>query len=185
MQVALKECKTFETHQVAQHIQAGSQQMIEQCDEQLRKIKAQIDQCLKENSQLMNSYKLLLSVPGIGRQNALYLIVTTQNFVSFVCPKKYAAYAGIAPFKNRSGKSFKGNTKVSHKANKKIKALLSSAVVCSLKSCPEYKLYYERQLEKGKHENSIKNVLRNKIVARAFAVIKRNSPYVNLHRYAA
>ena len=185
MQVALKECKTFETHQVAQHIQAGSQQMIEQCDEQLRKIKAQIDQCLEENPQLMNSYKLLLSVPGIGRQNALYLIVTTQNFVSFVCPKKYAAYAGIAPFKNRSGKSFKGNTKVSHKANKKIKALLSSAVVCSLKSCPEYKLYYERQLEKGKHENSIKNVLRNKIVARAFAVIKRNSPYVNLHRYAA
>ena len=71
MQVALKECKTFETHQVAQHIQAGSQQMIEQCDEQLRKIKAQIDQCLEENPQLMNSYKLLLSVPGIGRQNSL------------------------------------------------------------------------------------------------------------------
>lgn len=185
MSVSLKECKAFETAQVSQHIQLGSQKMIEQCNEQLVNIDRQIDQCLEEQPQLKDSYKLLLSVPGIGRQNALYLIVTTQNFICFNCPKKYAAYAGIAPFKNRSGKSYKGNTKVSHKANKKIKTLLSSAVVCSLRHCSEYQLYYEKQLEKGKNENSIKNVIRNKIVARAFAVIKRGTAYVDVHSFAA
>jgi transposase len=185
LQVSLKELKSFETTPVVQSIQHESRQIIEQFNQQLKRIDAQIDQCLKENPPLKNTYQLLLSVPGIGRQNALYLIVTTQNFVSFNCPKKYAAYSGIAPFKNRSGKSVNGNTKVSHHANKKMKSLLTSAVVCSLQSCPEYRLYYERQLKKGKNENSIKNVIRNKIVARAFAVIKRNSPYVNVHNFAA
>ena len=69
--------------------------------------------------------------------------------------------------------------------NKKMKALLSSAVVCSLRTCTEYQIYFEKQLKKGKNPNSVKNAIRNKIVARAFAVIKRNSEYVNTHAFAA
>ena len=39
--------------------------------------------------------------------------------------------------------------------------------------------------KKGKNKYSVKNVIRNKIVARAFAVIKRNSGYVDTHAFAA
>ena len=183
--VSAKEIKAFESSAVSESITRGSEQMIEQCNRQIKEADEQIDQCLGDHPELGKNYKLLLSVPGIGRQNALYMIVCTKNFVSFNCPRKFAAYAGIAPFKNSSGKSLRSNSKVSQKANKKMKALLTTAAVNGLVRCREYQLYYERQLKKGKNKYSVKNVIRNKIVARAFAVIKRNSGYVDTHAFAA
>lgn len=182
--VSLKEIKAFETEDVSDSIAKGSEQMIEQCNEQIKEADRRIDQCINDSIELKKNYELLLSVPGIGRQNALYMIVYTKNFVSFNCPKKFAAYAGIAPFKHSSGKSISTNSKVSQKANKKMKALLTTAAANGLSNCSEYQIYYKRQIEKGKNEYSVKNVIRNKIVARAFAVIKRNSKYVNTHAFA-
>lgn len=183
--VSAKELKAYEVAEVANHVFKGSQELIKEIDIQIKQLENEIDQLVEEQEELKRVYKLLLSVPGIGRQTALYMIVITQNFVCFTCPKKFSTYSGIAPFKSDSGKSIKSRSKVSQKANKKMKTLLSSAVANSLKSCPEYRLYFERQLEKGKNENSIKNVLRNKIVSRAFALVKRNSPYENRHTFAS
>lgn len=183
--VSAKELKAHETAEVANDIYQDSQQIIKNINEQIKQLEKAIDQLIEQHEELKRVYELLLSVPGIGPQTALYMIVITQNFVCFNCPKKFSAHSGIAPFKSDSGKSIKSRSKVSHKANKKMKTLLSSGVVNSLKTCPDYRLYFERQLKKGKNENSIKNALRNKIVSRAFAVVKRNSPYVDRHTFAS
>ncbi len=177
--------KAFDSNIVSSSICPRSDEMVKSLTREIRQIEKDIDQFLDNNSEIKRNYELLLSVPGIGRQNALYMIYYTKNFVSFNCPKKFSTYSGIAPFNNTSGKSRKSKSKVSHKANKKMKTLLTSAVVCSLPTCAEYRIYFKKQLAKGKDENSIKNVLRNKIVSRAFAVIKRNSPYVNTHAFAS
>lgn len=181
---SISEFGRFEDVDVVEDVCAGTKNIIQNLSSEIKLTEKKIDELLAQNPELSKNYKLLLSVPGIGRQNALYMIVFTQNFVSFNSPKKFAAYAGIAPFPNRSGKSRQSKNKVSHKANKKMKTLLSSAVVTTISNCAEYKIYYHKQLEKGKNEFSIKNVIRNKIVARAFAVIKRRTPYVNTHAFA-
>lgn len=183
--VSSKEMTAFDCSFVSDSICPRSKEMIISLTKEIKQVEKDIDQFLYNNPEIKRNFELLLSVPGMGRQNALYMIFYTKNFVSFNCPKKFASYAGIAPFKEESGKSKKSKSKVSQKANKKMKTLLTSAVVCSLPTCAEYRIYYDRQLKKGKDENSIKNVLRNKIVTRAFAVIKRNSPYVNTHAFAS
>lgn len=183
--VSSKEMKAFDSGVVSKSICPRSTEMIKSLTKEIKQIEKDIDQFLESNLEIKRNYELLLSVPGIGRQNALYMIYYTKNFVSFNCPKKFSSYSGIAPFRNESGKSRRSKSKVSHKANKKMKTLLTSAVVCSLPTCAEYRIYFKKQIEKGKDENSIKNVLRNKIVSRAFAVIKRNSPYVNTHAFAS
>jgi len=182
--VSSKEMKAFDTANVIKTICPRSEEMIQNLTQEMKQLEKDIDLFLENHPEIKRNYELLLSVPGIGRQNALYMIFYTKNFVSFNCPKKFASYAGIAPFKNESGKSKKSNSKVSHKANKKMKTLLTSAVVCSLSKCPEYLIYFNKQIKRGKNKNSIKNVLRNKIVSRAFAVVRRNSPYVNTHAFA-
>ena len=185
LQVAAKELKAFETSQVVDSIATQSQQMVQQIHQQVLDIDKALRNFVKTQPQLKANYDLLLSVPGIGEQNALYLIVVTQNFVAFDCPKKFAAYAGVAPYCSKSGTSIRSASKVSPQANKKIKALMSSAVVCSLPKCAEYKAYFDRQIQRGKNPFSVKNALRNKIIHRAFAVIKRQTPYVDTHAYAA
>lgn len=183
--VSSKEIGAFETDSIASLMGTRSDLMIEMCSTQMKQIEKDIDHLIAVHPELQKHYELLLSVPGIGRQNALYFIVYTQNFVRFTNSKQFASYSGIAPFSQSSGKSKKSKSKVSHKANKKMKTLLTSAVVCSWSTCPEYRLYFERQRKRGKNENSIKNAIRNKITSRVFAVIKRGSPYVNTHKFAS
>jgi transposase len=137
------------------------------------------------HEELADNYRLLLSIRGIGKVLALYLITLTDNFTKFLSPRKFACYAGIAPFEYSSGSSVKGRTKVHPCANKQIKSLLNMAAMSSIQLNGEYKTYYLRRLSEGKNKMSTLNIIRNKLVFRAFAVVKRRTPYVDLCRFAA
>ena len=50
---------------------------------------------------------------------------------------------------------------------------------------PEMKLFYNRRVEQGKNKMSTINIIRNKLLSRIFAAIKRQTPYVNVLKYAA
>jgi transposase len=183
--VAQKELTVFECDAIVQPITQHSKKAIEVLQEQIKAVDQALQNAVQSHTELKNTYDLLLSVPGIGIQNALYLIVVTQNFVAFDCPRKFANYAGVAPHVQSSGSSQKSRAKVSCFANKMVKTLMTSAVVCSLKTCAEYQTYYQKQLQRGKNPNSVKNALRNKIIHRVFAVMERQTPYVDTHSYAA
>jgi hypothetical protein len=66
-----------------------------------------------------------------------------------------------------------------------MKSLLSMASVSAIQYDRELRLYYRKKLEEGKDKMLAINNVRNKLIARAFAVIKRGTPYVVLQQYAA
>ncbi|RKN07527.1 IS110 family transposase, partial [Aquimarina sp. BL5] len=43
---------------------------------------------------------------------------------------------------------------------------------------------YERRIEIGKNKMSTINIIRNKLIARIFAVIDRQTPYVDTMKFA-
>ncbi|SEG50921.1 hypothetical protein SAMN05216253_1261, partial [Bacteroides thetaiotaomicron] len=45
---------------------------------------------------------------------------------------------------------------------------------------PQMKAYYKRKIAEGKHKASVINAVRAKIIARSFAVIRRQTPFVTL-----
>ena len=102
---------------------------------------------------------------------------------SFKNWRKFSSYVGTAPFQNQSGK-FKGKTKTSHLANKRIKSLLSCCAVSAIQYNAEMKFYYEKRVTEGKNGMSTLNIVRNKILARIFAVVERGTPYVKTFKYA-
>lgn len=161
------------------------QKMIKELHKQLEKLEKEIDVLLERCPEIMENYKLITSITGIGKQTALLIIVVTNNFLWFNDPRKLASYAGIAPFPYKSGTSIHGKTRVSHLANKKLKSLLSSCAVSAIRTDPEIKIYYTRRIESGKHKMNTINAVRNKLLARVFAVVRRKTPYVSLYKYAA
>jgi hypothetical protein len=50
---------------------------------------------------------------------------------------------------------------------------------------PEMKKYYDKRLELGKNKMSTINIIPNKLIARIFAVIRRQTPYVNIMKFAS
>jgi len=66
-----------------------------------------------------------------------------------------------------------------------MKSLLNVASMSAIQLKGEYKNYYQRRCDEGKNKMSSLNIIRNKLVFRAFAVVKRGTPYVNLSTFAA
>ncbi len=158
--------------------------MLAQFDEQIKKIEKEIYRLIKEDQELKKQFDLITSIKCVGPQTALMMIIITNGFSSFDSWRQFASYAGTAPFPNESG-TFRGRTSTSHLANKRIKALLSCCAVSAIQHNPEMKIYFQSRVEEGKNAMSTINIVRNKLLSRIFAVIKRGTPYVDTYGYAA
>ena len=159
-------------------------QIISVLDTQITKLEKELERVIRQDKELRQMYRLLTSIKGIGPVTAQFLIVQTGGFKTFQTWRKFASYCGIAPFPNSSGTSVRGRTKVSHLANKEGKTLLNLCATSAIQSSPEMKIYYERRVKQGKNKMSTLNIIRNKLLARAFAVVRRGTPYVNKMGYA-
>lgn len=155
---------------------------IEQYDKKIGKIEEQFLAIINEDKDLKKNFDLATSVKGIGPIIGAFMLVTTANFSSFKNGRKYACYAGIAPFENTSGTSFKGKTKTSHLGNHRVKALLSNGANSAYKWDPEIKAYYQRKIKEGKDHQVVINAISCKLVNRVFAVVKRQSKYVSTYQ---
>jgi len=161
------------------------EKMIEELTKQIKNVEKQLGDIIKNNGQLKQMYGLITSIKGVGPQTALSMIAFTNGFTLFKNWRKFASYCGIAPFPNTSGISIRGKTKVSNLANKKIKTLLDLCAKTSIQHNQEMKLYYEKRLNEGKSKMGTINIVRNKLLSRIFAVVRRSTPYVNTFGYAA
>jgi len=153
-------------------------------NEEIKAVEKEMDRFLKENKILQEQFKWINTIKGVGPVTALTIIVLTDGFTKFKVWRKFASYAGIAPFPYESGKMNRGS-KISHYANKRIKALFSCCACSAIQFNPEIKLYCERRVQEGKNEMSTLNIIRNKLLARIFAVVERKSAYVDIFNYAA
>ncbi len=161
------------------------EKMIKYISKQIDAVEKELHDAININEELKTLYHLIISIRSVGPQTALFMIVFTAAFTKFKDARKFASYCGVAPFPNRSGTSIRGKTKVSHLANKKMKSLLDQCAKNAILHNCEMKQYYDKRIEQGKSKMSTINVVRNKLLARIFAVIKRQTPYVDLLKYAA
>ena len=162
-----------------------NRQQIDHLNKALLQVEKQLLLIIKQHNELNKQYELLTSVPGIGKQTAIYLIITTRSFKAFKTWRQMACYAGVAPFEYSSGTSIKGRSKVNHVADKKMKSMLQMCVLSAIKHDAEIKHYYEKKKAEGKHVMLVMNNIRCKLLARAFAVINRATPFVNTQKFAA
>jgi len=161
------------------------EQMIVTLKGEIKKLENAIKTVIQENKELRTSFNLITTIKGIGFIIASYLIVYTHNFTRFDNWRKFACYSGIALFDYQSGTSVHGRTQVSSIANQQVKKMLHLAAACALRTDTELKEYYHRRLADGKSRMSVINVIRNKLVARIFAVVKRGTPFVDIKKYMA
>ena len=154
------------------------QALMDDLEEAIQAITDEMDEVIASCPVLFRQRELLMSIDGVGRVVATNMIIATEAFTRFDDPRKFNCYAGVAPFSYSSGSSLHSKARVSHRADKVMKRLLHlAAVAVTHRIGGELKKYYERKVAEGKNKMSVINALRAKIVARMFAVIKRNEKY--------
>lgn len=149
-----------------------------------KSVESHMLEIVNRNELLDKQYKLITSVTGIGKITALYFIITTNAFNYFANWRKYACYAGVAPFEYRSGTSVLKNPKVHKFGNKKMKAMLRMCAMTAITRDAQIKVYYKKKMSEGKHSRLVLNNIKCKLIARVFAVVKRKTLFVNIHGFA-
>lgn len=179
------ENKDFLPKEITKEVTKNNRQTIRLLKKQVIEIEKMIQEIIKSDQTIQNQYNLITSVPGVGPQTAINLIVITRCFTAFDNWRQLACYAGVAPFEYSSGTSIKGKTKVNNLANKKLKSLLNMAALSAKKNDKQLKEYYEKKTKEGKNGMLVMNAIRCKILSRIFATINRNSPFVDFLKFAA
>ena len=152
---------------------------IEGLRQDIKQLEQQIEALLEMDNELNKNYEKIRQVKGVGLLIAANVVLVTNNFNSITNPRKFNCYAGLAPFEHKSGSSIQGATKTSHLRNKTIKKLLFNGANVAANYDGQLKQYYRRKKEEGKHHQSIINAIACKMIYRIFAVVNRDSPYVN------
>lgn len=159
------------------------EKMIAILSEQIKDIEKSIQKAIESDEGIHKNYKLLISIPGIGLVNAVTAIVATGNFTRFQTARQYAKFCCVSPMTNQSGTSVKGKDHVSHAGHNEIKAILTEGARSAIHHDKQLKAYYERKRAAGKSHGCVMNAVKFKLVCRMFAVIQRQTPYVNTDRY--
>jgi transposase len=158
---------------------------IDYIEKQVKSIETRIRDILSSDASMSKNYELLTSLKGIGLVVACQLIYHTGNFTRFASWRAFSSYCGTAPFKHESGTSIHRRKQCHYLGDRKMKSLLSMASISAIQHDSELRLYYKRKLAEGKDKMLAINNVRNKLIARAFAVVKRGTPYVVLQQHAA
>lgn len=180
-----KENEDYVWQAAFQSVKSINKNIIKDLDKSLKRIEQRIAEIFKEDKELSQQKELLKSVPGIGEITAVYLIMVTKGFTGFKNWRKFACYSGIAPFEHSSGTSINGKTRVHQFADRKSKSMLYMSALSAIRYDGQIKEYYNKKKKEGKHSMLVINNVKNKIVSRAFAVIKRGTPFVDTHKFTA
>lgn len=173
----LAESKAFMDKRIISEGQRLCERTMNSLKADLAKVEKAISQIIKEDDHLFRIFEIVTSVPGVGPVTATEVILTTNEFEDFKDPKKFACYAGVAPFPHESG-LFKGKSRVSHMANKQMKTYLHLAAIVAIQVDKEMSTYYQRRVtEDKKSKMLVINAIRNKLIHRIFACIHQNRKY--------
>lgn len=180
----LQESKRFDPKEVYKTIQHSCRASLKAIKDDLKNVNKKILETIKSDTSLSHLFELVTSVDGIGNVIACEMIITSNEFKNINDPKKYACYSGVVPFEHTSGSSVHSKARVSHFANKNVKRLLHLASLSMIRYEGEIKNYWLRKVDEGKHKMIILNAIRNKLIQRVFAVVKRGTKFEKIYTNA-
>ena len=175
--VHINENGPFMQKNIVAKIKKLSQSSINPLQKAIKKVELDIKALVKTDPVLNELFNIVTSVPGVGQVTASKVIAVTNEFTNITEAKKFACYAGVAPFEHTSGTSIRGKSRVSHKACKPAKHALHMAALTVIRYDNEFGKYYQRKVEEGKPKMSVLNAVRNKIILRIFACVRDQRKY--------
>lgn len=164
---------TMEKSPVKTMISQIGRHIVSDLNKEIEKIDKRIAELIDSDDELSHVFNIVTSIPGIGTQNAICLMVYTDNFQRFnYDSRKIACYYGIAPFGKNSGTSVYTDPHVHYMANRQIKAMLTQAALAAVKFNPAISSYYSRLITRGKKKQIALNNVKNKLVHIATAMVR-------------
>lgn len=135
-----------------------------------------IDEELEQRFFARPEAKILASLPGMGPILGAEFLVASGNLCAFGSADRLAAYAGLVPAANDSGKRV-GNHRRMRGGNKTLKKVFYQAAFASLRSSPESRAFYDRKRAEGKRHTQALIALARRRVNVLWAMLRDGTTF--------
>jgi transposase len=119
---------------------------------------------------------ILTSLPGMGVLLGAEFLVAVGNLCAFESADRLAAYAGLVPAANDSGKRV-GNHKRMRGGNKVLKRVFYQSAFSSLRGSPESQAFYDRKRAEGKRHTQALIALARRRVNVVWAMLRDGTTF--------
>lgn len=145
-------------------------------NQRIKECRKQMDELIKRDSPFSEKFKILQSIPGVGKQTARILLYLLHNPDKFQTAKHLISFIGLSPIIRDSGQKH-GRQHVSKMGDRFIrKALYMPARVACLHT-DLWRPWFEQKIKEGKHPKQIYVLMMCKILKFAYVCIKTNTPF--------
>ncbi len=154
---------------------------LKQITERIRFLHSQMAEMEKEISRVLAELDSpITSIPGIGELTGATILAEIGDISFFANPDKLLAYAGCEPSTYQSGKYTATQTSMVKHGSRYLRRALYCATNMAYVNNASFRAYIERKRAQGKHFFVAMGHGIKKLVRIIFAVLSRNTPYVEV-----
>lgn len=146
-------------------------------DAQLDSLERELAASVPTEGPWATNYGLLLSIKGVGRWTALWLLVATVNFSSCATVEQAVGYAGLGPVPRRSGTSVRGREHLPRGGHARLRTALYMATLSAAQHNTPIAPFYARLIAAGKAKKVARCAAARKLLHQAWAVVHKQQPY--------
>jgi len=135
-----------------------------------------IKSIIKSDEKLINSYKNIKSIIGIGELGAIVLLHLFLKYPD-ANKKQIISLVGLDPTRFDSGSSIHKKSKISKAGAKIYRGVLFMGTMTATRCNPEMKIFYDRLKENAKHTTQAQIAVMRKMIIIAHSLYKNNEKY--------
>ncbi len=155
--------------------------LIKELNLNIARIEKDIETIVDNNDELKSKVLKVTTIPGVAFLTAITIIAETDGFALIKSIKQIVAYAGLDIKIRESGK-WKGKAKISKAGNVHIRKALYFPAYTSISHSKNYKLFYERLLDKKDVSLIAAVAVQRKLLGLIYTLWKNDTVYIENYR---
>jgi transposase len=177
---ALVEMRTQELNRLeapgTESVEKSIRDMITMLENQIANLEGEIKKTIDDDDDLKGKRDLIESIDGIGPTTSATLLAETPHIDKFESSKALAAFAGVCPQVQQSGRSV-ARSRTTKIGNREIRKVLYMAALAALRHNAVIKAFADRLRERGKRPMEIVVATMRKLIVLVFGVLKTRRPF--------
>ena len=144
---------------------------------QIQSLEQAIKDHIDHHPDLKKQTDLLESIPGIGFGTATAFVAEVPDIFRFQSASQLAAFAGLTPALNHSGKNNYSPGKLSKIGHKRLRTLFYMPNMAARRYNPIIQDLVKRLKKNGKQPKTIRGAVMRKLLHLAYGVLKTKTPF--------
>lgn len=149
---------------------------IAQLEQKIKNIEKELDKVVKSDPQMNEQFNLITSIPGIGNIISYSVLERIPDIKLFTHAKQFAAFTGVSPKQNQSGK-WAGRTTISKIGDRRLRAVLYMGALVAKQHNPALKSFTQALASRGKSPKAIVCAVMRKLAHFIFAVLNNKKAF--------